>query len=446
MTAGDLHAAALRLYKPPEPTRLPAPEDWPVMPDTAYHGLAGDIVRACTPHTEADPVAVLASVLVAFGNAAGSAPHAVADFAVHPARLNVCLVGRSAKARKGTSWRVAATVLKPADPGWYKHRIKSGLSSGEGLVAAVKDPDIGESGEPVDGTGVADKRLLALEEEFARVLQVSKREASTLSAIVRTAYDSGDLSVLTKQALTATGAHISILGHITIDELRARLTDTDIANGFANRFLYLAVRREKLIADSRPADPNVMTALSRRVADALDTARHTREMARTEAAAGLWAGLYEQMAADDTPGVVGSLCARPEAHTLRLSIVYALLDRSPVVDTAHLRAAWAVWSYCRASTAHIFAADDTAGLTREAAKLHQALKAAGAAGLDGTAQADVFNRNLPAGKLEMARLELEDLTVTVKDEGTKRFTTVLRKFVPGYEDGTNRSPNPPASS
>jgi hypothetical protein len=43
--------------------------------------------------------------------------------------------------------------------------------------------------------------------------------------------------------LKATGAHISIIGHITKDELRARLTRTDMANGLANRFLFCLVKR-----------------------------------------------------------------------------------------------------------------------------------------------------------------------------------------------------------
>jgi len=39
---------------------LPAPEGWPEPPaPDAYYGLAGDIVGAIAPHTEADPVAAL---------------------------------------------------------------------------------------------------------------------------------------------------------------------------------------------------------------------------------------------------------------------------------------------------------------------------------------------------------------------------------------------------
>src|SRR3954451_14479263 len=51
---------------------LAAPVGWPAPPaPAAYTGLAGEIVAAIAPHTEADPVALLAQLLVAFGAAAG---------------------------------------------------------------------------------------------------------------------------------------------------------------------------------------------------------------------------------------------------------------------------------------------------------------------------------------------------------------------------------------
>jgi hypothetical protein len=64
----------------------------------------------------------------------------------------------------------------------------------------------------------------------------------------RKAWDGGILSTMTRSSsLRATGAHISIVGHITVEELRARLTRTDTANGFANRFLFALVKRSKVL-------------------------------------------------------------------------------------------------------------------------------------------------------------------------------------------------------
>src|SRR5947207_15742733 len=43
----------------PEPAQQAEAETWPEMDAAAYHGLAGDIVRAIEPHREADPAGLL---------------------------------------------------------------------------------------------------------------------------------------------------------------------------------------------------------------------------------------------------------------------------------------------------------------------------------------------------------------------------------------------------
>jgi hypothetical protein len=48
---------------------------WPTLAKEARYGLAGEMLAAIEPHTEADPVAVLINTLIAFGNAAGRSPH-----------------------------------------------------------------------------------------------------------------------------------------------------------------------------------------------------------------------------------------------------------------------------------------------------------------------------------------------------------------------------------
>jgi len=49
-------------------------ETWPAIDEAAFHGLAGDIVRAIDPHTEADRVAMLGQLLAYFGNVIGRSP------------------------------------------------------------------------------------------------------------------------------------------------------------------------------------------------------------------------------------------------------------------------------------------------------------------------------------------------------------------------------------
>ena len=97
--------------------------------------------------------------------------------------------------------------------------------------------------------GVEDKRLLLDEREFYSALEVMKREGNILSRIVRDAWDCRPvLRTLTKNTHTrVTNGFISIVGHITIEELRQKLDHTSMANGYANRFLFACVHRSKML-------------------------------------------------------------------------------------------------------------------------------------------------------------------------------------------------------
>ena len=112
---------------------------WPRLAREAFHGLAGRLVEAIDPYTEADPVATLAHTLAAVGNLIGPGPHARVQHDRHPCRLNVALVGRTGKGRKGTAWSTPRHLLAQVDPVWAARRVTTGLSSGEGLVYHVRD-------------------------------------------------------------------------------------------------------------------------------------------------------------------------------------------------------------------------------------------------------------------------------------------------------------------
>jgi hypothetical protein len=64
---------------------------WPTLDDAAMHGLPGQIVRAMEPHTEADPMALLISLLCAFGNAIGRGAFFRVASDVHHLNLFVAL-------------------------------------------------------------------------------------------------------------------------------------------------------------------------------------------------------------------------------------------------------------------------------------------------------------------------------------------------------------------
>ncbi|MGH9892444.1 MAG: bifunctional DNA primase/polymerase, partial [bacterium] len=106
------------------------------MEPCAYHGIAGELVKAIEPHTEADPAALLVQALVAFGILIGRSPYVPVEGDRHYANLFTVLVGDTAKGRKGTSWGRVRSVFSRAE-GWPGNH--SGLSSGEGLKWHVRD-------------------------------------------------------------------------------------------------------------------------------------------------------------------------------------------------------------------------------------------------------------------------------------------------------------------
>jgi hypothetical protein len=270
----------------------PTVNSWPTLHTNALHGLAGVLTLAIDPYTEADPVAVLLNILTAFGNVVGSQAHFQVEHTKHPLRLFAALVGLTAKGRKGTSWSTPRHVFAAIDEGWAKDRVTSGLSSGEGLIYAVRDErwekqPVRQKGRVVDyqrvlvDEGVADKRLLLVEEELSQALKAMRREGNILSPILRQAWDTGALHPLTKtNPIVAMTAHISIIGHITKVELLRHLDDTEMANGYANRFLWALVRRSKKIPNPTGVPDAVLNPLSIKLRKAIDAAAHIGRMRR----------------------------------------------------------------------------------------------------------------------------------------------------------------------
>jgi hypothetical protein len=383
---------------------------WPkTLPATAYCGVAGACVQTLAPHTEADPVALLIHLLVSFGSVIGRSAHWRAESDVHYLNLFAALVGETAKGRKGVSGNHSRHMFRAIDSVWAERCNKSGLSSGEGLIWAVRDPiekqqPIKEHGRVVEyqtvveDPGISDKRLHVIEAEFASTLRVLDREGNTLSALLRQAWDGHDLRVLTKNSpATATAPHISTVVNITRDEVCRYLGRTEAGNGFGNRFLWVCVRRSQVLPDGGGTvdwDPLVQE-MRATIAHACTVG----ELRRDPGAADLWHQVYGSLS-EGRPGLLGAMTARAEAQVMRLACLYALNERSYVVCRAHLEAALDLWRYCFDSARYIFG-DCLGDQTADA--ILQALRAAGDTGLTrAEILHDVLGRNKPAADITRA--------------------------------------------
>jgi hypothetical protein len=339
----------------PAPATTAPERPFPEMDPAAYRGVFGELVELISPHSEADPVAVLLGAITAFGSAYGRRGYMDVSGARHHGNLFVGIVGNTARSRKGTSWAPIENIFSAADPEWGQKRIDSGLSSGEGLINAVRDkievPD-GEGNTKVSDPGVKDKRLLVSEGELAQGLKVLRREGNTLSPILRNAWDGRDLSTLVRHSpLKATGPHISVLGHITESELLKHLVESETANGFGNRILWAVVRRSKELPFGGELETVDMAPVIRRIRNALG--REAGRMRFADNARDTWAEMYAVLT-QDRPGMFGEVTARAEAQTLRLAIIYALADGSGELRAEHLASACAVWGYCEDSALYLF--------------------------------------------------------------------------------------------
>lgn len=339
---------------------------WPTLHPNAFYGLAGDLVAKIAPHTEADPAALLSQFLVAYGNVIGRSAHWRVGKTDHFLNLYAVIVGVSSNGRKGTSWDDIRGQIREIEFDWEQNRISKGMNSGEGFIWAVRDAiekietirekgkSTGETETVVVDPGVSDKRLMIVESEFASVLKVMTREQNTLSMLIREAWETGNLQSMTKNSpARTTGAHVSIIGHVTKDELLRYLTDDSAANGFGNRFLFFCAKRSNVLPRGGWIEREDFSEIQDQLRLSIEYGRLTGLMEMTEEAWGFWESIYERLS-DSRFGMFGAIIGRAVAQVRRLACIYSLLDCSDVVGLRHLEAGLAVWQYCEDSARFIF--------------------------------------------------------------------------------------------
>jgi hypothetical protein len=417
--------------------RFPAP-----LEEAAYYGLAGKIVKRILPETEADPAALLFTFLAGFGNMIGRTAYMIADGARHYLNLFVVTVGRTSISRKRTAWVRTKPVFELIDEDWAKDNVESGLSSGEGVIHRIRDKIdeekpiknkgryTGEYETVTVDPGIDDKRLFVLETEFCSPLKVMNREGNTLSPVLRAAWDGDDLGTMTKHSRErVTKPYVSMIGHITREELRKTLNETEAANGFGNRNLWSATKRSKSLPKGGeiPAIADFLDPLQ----NALLFAQDCGELTRDDEAEQLWAQVYPELS-DGKPGLFGAIIARGAPQVLRLQALYAVLDCSPKIGVAHLKAALACWQYAEASARWIF---ETGTGNKVADRILAALIVADEKGLTKTEIVhDLFNRNVTKFTIDEALRLLHRLCLAFHQSETTKGRPAEHWFFKSTDD------------
>jgi len=293
-------------------------QDFPqAMDSQAFYGIADEIIKIIEPEAESSLEAILSQFLVAFGNVIGRGPY---KFQSAPHHLNefCVLAGATSFGRKGTAWYAIENLLGCLSQSWLAERIRDGFPSGESIIHAVRDPRTiktkkGQEQDP----GVTDKRLLILEEEFSQFLTTAARAGNTLSSMIRKAWDAktylhneGKIS-----PEKATGAHISLTGHITRNELLKVIQEIENQNGFSNRILWIATYRRKIIPEPKPINwKEDHCDIVQRLLEIIETfeSRDKTELRWSTEGSVAWAKFYRS-SKDVGTGILGSIIARSVA-------------------------------------------------------------------------------------------------------------------------------------
>ena len=230
------------------------------------------------------------------------------------------------------------------------------------------------------------------------------REGNTLSPVVRNAWDGKPLQTIAKNApVRSTGAHIAIIGHITKDELLRFVSGTELANGFVNRFLLLAVRRSQELPFGGRLQGEQLVRVRDTTQAALRFASLPRQLTFDPPARERWIEVYGPLSRGEE-GLLGAATRRAEAHVVRLAAIYATLDRSEQINLSQLEAALAVWRYSLDSARWIFG--DTLG--DQTADEIWALAKDRPHGVTRSEVRDLFSRNKKAREIDRALTVLEE--------------------------------------
>jgi len=405
---------------------------FPTFDPSKYFGIAGEVATLASTNSEVDPMAVYVGFLTAAAAMLGRYKFIQVGDSRQYARLFSVLVGASSRSRKGTSFKSVEKLIRKTEAEYNaRFNIKKsgklnifsgGLSTAEGLIHEVRDvaeQTTGKNKTPL-WEAVVDKRLLVVEEELGNIFKMIQRTGNSLSATLRKAWDGGDLAPGTKnKRLRASDPHINVFGHITQFELKSLMSNTEIHNGLANRFLWVCTRRTRKMAFPKAMTSRKVLNLAVELAEALKKSEEEELVKISIDARRYWRKQYDNVSTD-TFGIIGSITSRNEAHVLRLSLLFCLLDGLNEIQKEHMQAAVDLVEFCNLSAEYIFSTPEESETETAADKLLGALEKGP---MTQTEISRYFNNHKSSFQLGLVLTHLEALNKieSTKTEGSKKI-------------------------
>lgn len=337
----------------------------------AYIGPLGKFIFDLSNYVEPCKESLLIQSLVVLGNLLNKKFYISISGNKLNTNLFAIILGKTSKARKGTSKRIVETIFRDIWGDELRNRTKRGLSSGEGLIHSLRDPAYGvkenKNGEQITvliDQGIENKNAIYYEEEFSRVLKSSKRDTNNITEVIREAYDSGNLSVLTRNnPLTATNTNVSIIAQSTIEEFKNILKNVDCDNGFYNRFIFCKASRANVIPHTiSPIEIDAYHEFKIKMLKVKSFIELTNEleMEYSKDAMKLWEKYYLETAYSDE--INGNIKGRSEDQLQKVAMIYAISECSETIETRHLLASKAILDYCHQTIDYVFSSNKSEDL------------------------------------------------------------------------------------
>ncbi len=356
-------------------------------PDPAcLYGLVGDVARAGSENTEANPFAIAMNFMAYLSAAIGRGAYTYIGNSRHHCRIFGLHVGRTGIGRKGDAASLihrldmAIKAADEANSDTIAPQVHSGgLSTREGLALMIHD---GWKQGKKEVEPIHDKRLWVIESEFVNILMQSKRDGNTLSSALRDVWDGVSIKPATKghPRIWASNPHICLSAAITPSEFHNVIAARELTNGFANRFMTIWAERTRMLAFPKATPQHEVEALAQRMIEVVKFAgghrfaeRDVLQITMSSAAQILYAKLYMGELNDQSGGeLVTALLERRAPVLRRLAMLFALCDLKTEVDVQQIKAALAWTRYWTDSVKFIFndgAAEAATAETNDTARL-----------------------------------------------------------------------------
>lgn len=332
----------------------------PPFPESVWRGAIADYFNVIADTTEASDSLIwgaVTSVISALAATCVRLPWAAEM--LRPV-VFLCLLGQTSRARKTTAISDAVNIVleplrpkatQPGEPDPFE--IVRGHGSGEGLMDALADrewypPGANRARDPANvQTG---RTVYYVIDEFGAALEKSAREAAgNFNGFVLQLFDAPpSMSLNTRsKKLVCTNSVGSIIAASTYDYLAKSISEGLVHSGFMNRFLFVTGERTSPISIRPPVDVAARDALLNRVQSTMDSLRGST-MTLSDSARSLHDALYNvEFYREDESQLVAAATDRNGTLAVRLAMVLAFADGTPVIGAEHIQAAWDFVGYSR---------------------------------------------------------------------------------------------------